>query len=272
MSSTSSDNKGIGAKQARPRSIVVVFQSQAEKASLFKNLKNLKDKEEWRNVYFNDDLTEVQANEQRDLRSLAAFAKTKGFAANVRAGALWLDGRKFRYEELHRLPADITLINAKNLHILDDKAVVFQSTHSPLSNLYPCNVTYRGEAFLSAEGAYQFTRATVSGYHRLAQAIKSERNAYKVKSMSYEVKTTQEWEEMAEQVMREILIEKFKRNRFCCSFILATGNRALFEGTGDKKWGCGIPISKAHLISFKNPGKNLLGHLLEETRRVLQSK
>ena len=259
-----------GGERPRPRPIVVIFQSANEKAQIFKNLRNLKDKEEWKNVYLNDNFTEQQANEQRDLRALAAFAKAKGFNAIVRAGALWLEGRKYRYEELHRLPGDISLIKAKNIHILDDKAIVFQSPHSPLSNLFPCNITYRGEAFLSAEAAFQINRATECGYHREAQDIKLERNAFKAKSLARDFKTTREWEDRAEQVMREILVAKFSRNKTCKSFLLATGDRTLFEGTGDKRWGCGIPIAKAHLVTFKNPGRNILGKLLEEVRRNLR--
>ena len=144
---TVSDKKE-GAKQTerrtRVRPIIVVLPSPIEKAAIFRNLKNLKDKDEWRGVFFGDDLTEQQANEQRDLRALAAYAKTREFNASVKVGTLWLDGRRYRYEELHRLPEGISLIKAKNLHFLDDKAIVFQSPHSPLSNLYPCNVTYKG--------------------------------------------------------------------------------------------------------------------------------
>ena len=270
-----SDNKEGTARndnRVKGRQIVVILPSTNEKAAIFRNLKNLKDNDEWKGIYFNDDLTERQANEQRDLRALAAFAKSKDFNASVKAGNLWLDGRRYRYEELHRLPADISLIKAKNLHILEDKAIVFQSPHSPLSNLFPCNVTYRGEAFLSSEAAFQFTRATVCGYEREAQLIQQERNAFKVKNLTRDFKSTREWEDTAEQVMREILLAKFQRNRVCSNFLLSTGDRTLFEGTGDKRWGCGIPISKAQLISFKNPGRNLLGHLLEEVRKVLQGK
>ena len=236
------NQEGGAATNSRPRErpVIVILPSANEKAAIFRNLKHLKGNEEWKVVFFNDDYTEQQANEQRDLRALAAFAKTKGYTSNLKAGALWLDGRRFRYEELYRLPEDISLIKAKNVHILEDKAIVFQSPHSPLSNLFPCNITYRGEAFLSAEAAYQYTRASNCGYHREAQLIKHERNAYKAKSLTKEFKTTREWEEMSEQVMREILMVKFQKNRVCSSFLLGTGGRTLFEGTGDKKWGCGI--------------------------------
>ena len=239
----------------RPRPLVVIFSSVTEKAAIFRNLKNLHGKEEWKSVYFNDDLTETQSNEQRDIRALSAYAKTKGYNARVKAGNLIIDGRSFRYQDLSKLPGDISLARAKTLYILDDKAVVFQSQHSPLSNLYPCNIIYRGEIFLSSEAAFQFTRARSCGYEREALLIKSERKAFKAKLAGRGITTTKEWEDMSEQIMREILLEKFRRNQVCAKALLATGERALFEGTGDKKWGCGFPISKANLITFKNPGR-----------------
>ena len=91
------EETGAREKRIRIRPIVVFLPSANEKAEIFRNLKNLKDNEEWKGVFFNDDLTEQQANEQRDLRALSAYAKTKNFNSNVKAGALWLDGRRYRY-------------------------------------------------------------------------------------------------------------------------------------------------------------------------------
>ena len=54
----------------RVRSILVILPSPNETAAIFRNLKNLK--EEWKGVFFNDDLTEHQANEHRDLCMLVA--------------------------------------------------------------------------------------------------------------------------------------------------------------------------------------------------------
>ena len=158
-------------KQSRPRPIVVVFLRQTEKSKFFKNLKNLQGNEKWSRVFFNDDLTELQQIEQRDLRSLAAYAKKIGREATVWAGALWFEGRKYYYSELHRLPEDLTLLKAKTLSILNDSAIVFQSPHSPLSNLFPSNLHFRGECFLSAEGAYQSHRALISGYEKEAELM-----------------------------------------------------------------------------------------------------
>ena len=125
------------------------------------------------------------------------YIKKIGGVATVKAGALWYEGRKYQYEDLHRLPGDISLLKAKNLSILDNSAIVFQSPHSPLSNLYPCNLVFRDECFLSSEGAYQYHRALVSGHEREAQEIKSVWNPYK------------EWENICEDLMTEILRAKF---------------------------------------------------------------
>ena len=203
---------------------------------------------------------------------LAAFAKTKGYNARAKAGFLELEGRKYRYQDRHRLPTDVSLLKAKTLHILEDKAIVFQSQHSPLSNLFPCNIIYRGESFLSSEAVYQFTKATACGFAREAQLIKTERKAFKVIIIARSVKSTREWEDQCEQVMKEVLLEKFKRNKLCMQFLLETGERALFKGTGDRVWGCVLPISKADQISYKNPRRNLLGHLLEEVRKLIKGE
>ena len=234
--------------------MIVIFPTVTEKAAVFRNLKNLQGKKNWSKVYFNDDLTETQAKEQRDLRTLAAYAKSKGYTARVKAGNLLLDGRVFKYQDISRLPGDISPELAKTLHILDDKAVVFQSQHSPLSNLHPCNIIYRGEVFLSSESAFQHTKAVVCGYRREAQQIKAERRAYKVKQLARGIKSTKEWEDMSEQVMREILIHKFQRNKICAQALLATGERVLFEGTGDRKWGCVYPFPKLTRFHSRTQG------------------
>ena len=261
-----------GESRTRPRPIVVVFLRQTEKALFFRNLKNLQGNDRWKQVFFNDDLTELQQIEQRDLRSLAAYVKKIGKVASVRAGAFWYEGRKYRHDELHRLPKEITLLKAKTLNILNDTAIVFQSPHSPLSNLFPCNLVFRGDHFLSAEGALQYHRALVSGYEREAELIKAERNPYKAKKQGGLIRATQDWDRICEQVMKEILTEKFSTLEFCTNFLLSTGTKRLLEGTGDRKWGCGIPISKYWLITLKCPGKNILGHLLGEVREEIRPK
>ena len=92
---------GKGRDRPRPRPIVVIFQRQQDKSEIFRNLKRLKGKEEWNMIFFNDDLTETQENEQRDLRALAAFARDLGHESVVKAGLLFFDTTN--YTDCHRV-------------------------------------------------------------------------------------------------------------------------------------------------------------------------
>ena len=137
--------------KTRPRPIVVGFVRTTEKASVFKNLSNLKGCEKWNGVYVGDDYTECQRNQIRDLRALSAYTRRLGHDSIVRNHYLWIDNKRYVYEDHDRLPPGVTFESVKTLEVLDGKGLAFQSSHSPLSNLYPCNVCHRGESFLSSD-------------------------------------------------------------------------------------------------------------------------
>ena len=258
--------------QVRPRPIVVVLARQLEKGEIFKHLRNLKGNEKWARVFFRDDLTEQQTAEQRDLRALAALARELGKHAIVKAGVLHIDDRTIRYTELYKLPPGLSLCKAKTLHILDDSAIIFQSKHSPLSNFFPCNIQYNAKFFLSVEAAFQYDRAMSSKCEHLAESIELCRDAEQVKRISYSIVSSHEWDLKCEEVMKDLLTEKFTRNRGCRAFLINTGERSLLEGTGDRKWGCGIPISRFKEVTINYPGQNKLGKILEEVREMIKVK
>ena len=87
---------------------------------------------------------------------------------------------------------------------------------------------------------------------------------------SLTLRASQEWEKICEDVMAEILRVKFSTVDICKKFLVDTGTKRLYEGTGDRKWGCGIPISKYWLITPTCPGKNILGLQLEEVRGTIK--
>ena len=256
----------------RHRPIVVGIKRFDEKIQVFKHLRNLQGLEKWSKVFINDDLTEMQLRQNRDLRALAAYAKGIGYNAVVRANFLVIDKRRFSYGELHKLPQDLSLEKAKTVECLDGKGVAFQSVHSPLSNLYPCNIVFKGKPFLSAEGALQHTRAVFCRRLLEARKIEYERDAYEVKRISATFRHPQEWEDKVPEVLLDILIIKFTDNTHCKEVLLATGNRRLFEATGDKTWACGLPLARIHELTLPPPGKNRTGETVEKVRELLKGK
>ena len=248
------------------------FKEHTDKIKVFKQLKQLQGNEKWAKVYIDDDLTECQLNQRRDLRALSAYARSKGFNSMVRASWIIVNDRKYIYEELHKLAPELTLEKAKTLECLGGRGIAFQSVHSPLSNLYPCNIVYKSKIFLSAEGALHHTRATFCKRYVEARAIEFETNAYEVKNKASSFKHPEEWEGSVVAILIEILFIKFTTNAHCKEFLLATGNHSLFEATGDKVWACGLPLAKIHELTLPPPGKNRTGEAVEKVRDMIGQK
>ena len=263
---TGNDKRMHGDKQQRPRPIVVGFMRPTEKGKVFANLSKLKGNEKWNKVYFSDDYTDCQKNQIRDLRALAAYARRVGRVATVRNHHIWVDGKRFVYEEIGKLAPELTLEKAKTIEVLNGEGIAFQSVHSPLSNLYPSNVYHRDQNFLTSEAALHHTRAVICRRLKEAQDILETRDPYKVKDIGGSFKPTREWEEIEDSEIEGILLDKFTRNHYCRDFLLATGNKKLFEATGDRKWACGIPLSKIDTLTDKPPGENRMGKKLEVIR------
>ena len=255
----------------RPRPIVVGFKELHDKIQVFKNLSNLKGLEQWNGVFVGDDLTETQQRQLRDLKALSAYARSEGIDARIRSNCIVVEGRKYRYEEIHRLAPRLSLEKAKTLTCLKGEGIAFQSEHSPLSNLYPCNVLYKGRFFLSSEGALQYERAICCKRFEEARLIEFERCAYEIKRIASNLKFSEDWEKIMVKVLEEILYIKFTANQYCKRVLLSTGDKQLFEATGDRTWACGLPLRKIGDLTLPTPGKNRMGLALERVRSKIKS-
>ena len=257
-------------KAVAPRVIAVTFVREGRKAEFFKNLKNLKDIDRWKTIYFGDDLTELQRAEARDLRGIAAHARSKGHRATVRGVTLQIDGNKYMHRDIHHLPADLSLEAAKQVEFDQGKGIGFQGHPSLLSNMSKCSLEYEGEEFKSVEEAFQYQKAICCGDPVAAGKILQSADAYRAKMEGDKVTSTPKWDQKEEQVMLDLLRVKFKKNQQQRKALIDTGDKVLVEFTRDRKWGCGLPLSKmAETKVDKLPGKNLLGDLLNKVRDEL---
>ena len=214
---------------------------------------------------------EQQRAEAKDLRGIAAHAKSKGHRETVRGTTLLLDGNKYSHGDVHRLPIDLSLEAAKQVEFDEGKGIGFQGHPSFLSNMSGCNVEYGNEEYKSVEEAFQHQKAICCGDTRGAVRVLQAQDAYKAKREGGGVTTTPEWDQKEEKVMLELLRAKFKRNQKQRKALLDTGDKILVEFTQDKKWGCGLPLSKISEAKVdKLPGKNLLGKMLCQIREELK--
>lgn len=71
-----------------------------------------------------------------------------------------------------------------------------------------------------------------------------------------------DWENVKNIIMKKAVLEKFKQNKEICEILLSTGEEKIVEKTtNDYYWGCGRD----------GCGKNMLGKILMEIRKELQS-
>ena len=112
-----------------------------------------------------------------------------------------------------------------------------------------------------AEAAWQ-SKAIVCGHLREAQLIRTECKPFKVKKIATAIHITPEWEEQCEDVMQDILREKFQKNHFCSEVLLCTGDRKVFEETGDRRWGVGSQSQKRSRYLSEIWQETLLGSSL----------
>ncbi len=72
-----------------------------------------------------------------------------------------------------------------------------------------------------------------------------------------------DWEQVKDDIMREVVLAKFKQCKSCRDTLLSTGEAVLVEHTvNDKYWGDG----------GDGKGKNMLGKILMEVRDILRKE
>lgn len=102
----------------------------------------------------------------------------------------------------------------------------FNGEYSFLSNFYPCQIEYYGVKYPTSEHAFQAAK-TLNIMQK--EAIKKADTPGKAKRLGRKVEIRSDWEEVKDQVMYEIILNKFK-NKEMKAKLLATNNEKLVEG------------------------------------------
>ena len=72
-----------------------------------------------------------------------------------------------------------------------------------------------------------------------------------------------DWEQVKDDVMRKAVLKKFQTHKELRALLLSTGSEEIVENApGDYYWGCGAD----------GTGKNMLGKILQETRKILNDE
>lgn len=144
------------------------------------------------------------------------------------------------------------------------KITKFRGQNYFLSNFYQAPVKYQGLFFANNEAAFQ--GAKVIGTKQESQRLSfTSLIARDAKHKGRHVLLRSDWEKVKDQVMYEIVLDKFTRNQDLCDKLLATKNAELIEGNTwhDTYWGYDMT---------KKRGKNKLGKILMQVRQQLRKE
>ena len=134
--------------------------------------------------------------------------------------------------------------------------VLFQGHKHPLSNFFPCEISLYDKQFMSAEAAYQYRKALQYHDWDRAEDILNCKRAVEAKRLGDDISTDQQWWDIRQSVMMEVIRQKARQCSEFRNTLLASQGNVLVEDTVHEFWGRGK----------QGDGQNKLGTLLQALR------
>jgi len=141
----------------------------------------------------------------------------------------------------------------------------FSNEYQFLSNFYSAEVVHEGITYKNSEAAFQ---AAKTKDFQLRREF-SELNPSQAKLKGRHIELREDWEQVKDNIMYEIVKDKFSRNSNLRSLLMKTNTSILIEGNWwhDNYWG------DCHCEKCQNKeGKNTLGLILMRVRDELRNE
>ena len=219
-------------KSARPRNILVQFTRVPTRDEVYKNRINIKKNPLCKSIWINENLYQDQRKQRAIMRTVVDFAKEKGKEARLVGDTMIISGLKYSFDRLGALPDEISLTKVFTRE--DDEFVYFQSEYSSFSSFAPAVFNYKGNKFANAEQAFSHSKVKENNKNDLADIILQTTDPRKCKHLAAITQTSEEWKNMEEQEMADIVTEKFK-DPTMRQKLIDTKEKEFVECTRDKR-------------------------------------
>lgn len=215
---------------------------------------SLNDEDSDTKIYLNDDLPQLIIERKSLFRMVVRLAKNQKIPASSTNTKITVNNITYSHKNLDCLPEGCRLEDAKIIKVKGGLA--FQSEHAWLSNFFPCKIEIDGERFVSAEQAYQFTKASRLGDPNLATMISRTKKPSRAKKLGGGLEHHPDWDAQKIDVMRTIMEEKFMQNPYL--WIV------------DSYWAAKATLNSKSLKNGTWQGANFMGKILMEIRSDLR--
>lgn len=252
----------------RKRPILVSFSNLAEKDLILTKASDIKKHANNTELWINKDLSEVSRIKSMEVRKCYNMMRKQKLKCKLTGAIIEYNHKSYEHKDLDLLPKGCRLEDA---HIIpcDNVNLCFAGSHAYLSNFYSTEFEYEENHFTSSEQAFQWKKATFNNDNIAAEKILDVDDPYTIKKLGADVKTSQNWDNDEEQILHDIVREKFLQNKTILERFISTPHTAFFECTVGNKWGCGSKLNYIDLDPEKLKGINRFGVILNALKTEL---
>lgn len=202
---------GRKSDQGKPRKIRIEFVD-IESRDLFMSYSRRLSKvgNDGRPFYINEDLPESLKRRRTDIYRYIRYMQEKGHSIERYGDDFIINGQRWKSQDLNKLPIGDRLLDSRTLY--KNGIVAFQSSISPLSNLFPAPIVYKGKRYQSLEHCYQQSKAIFHGYPDKAREIEFNNDPYDALYTGKSITESKLWAEQKVSFMEELLRHKEDRS------------------------------------------------------------
>jgi hypothetical protein len=196
-------------------------------------------------------------------------ARQKDLSANIYRDTLYIEGTKYTVDTLDLLPSELK--PEKLTTIEKEGTTFFWSKHSPLSNFNQTfEFTIDEQRYTCIEQYYAHEKSKYFKDEMAAEKILLSRDPLVYKRTPVKNFKPQEWQKVAEKVMRRGLENKLDQNYGFREILKQTGSTTIAEASPhDSIWGIGMGFNHPNITNKQHWGQNSLGKLLQELRDAM---
>lgn len=209
-----------------------------------------------------------------EVRKCYNLMKQQKLKCKLSGAIIEYNHRSYEHKDLHKLPEGCRLEDTQLVTCEDtnkNTSLCFQGSHAYVSNFYQTEIEYRDHMFTSAEQAFQWAKATQCNDLCIADKILEVDDPYVIKKLSEEITTNHKWALEEEQVLHEIVKQKFKQNQALYDRFVNSNHTAYYECTVGNVWGCGSKLNAIDLDPEILKGKNRFGLILTALKEEFQT-
>jgi len=257
---------------------IIKLVSQRDREMLIRRSNHPSFRRKYPNYIIKEHFCKETEEKRRILGAVCQQANIDGINADMQGDKVRIDNKVYGIEDLKDLPDKIRVqqCGAKKY----SNIIAFMGKASPFSNFYPAKVRVGKTVYESNESYIQEQKAIFLGEMDKAKTISKCIYPETAKKMGNSLKgwnkeREKQWKTRAKVVAKEVNLAKFRQNKHLQKWLLNTGNDVLVEAAqGDPFWGCGFHNRVQNFLERyrKNPGDNIQGGSLMETRRIIREE